>query len=151
MKLRYILLILAFTLIPIKYQSADAGNPKQTKSETYQFKNDSLVQTIIVKWQIENRIKFEYSVKNTKRNKIIKVSGVANNPYPDMDPENDEDELDGLSYASIQYISEQNGCYLSIRIELDNKNRVVVMSGECPKYFNPLCPLASQGVLRIKK
>jgi hypothetical protein len=151
MNLRYGVPILALTLIVVGYQSSDSGGRRKSKTKTYQFRNDTLVQTIVVKWQSANRIGFQYSVKNTRRHKTIKITGIANNPHPEMDPEIDEDEPSDLVYPSTRYIFEQNGCYLAIQIELNKKDRVVVTSGECPRYLNQWCPLNSQGVLKIKK
>jgi hypothetical protein len=151
MNIRHIIFILAFIFIPTKDQSASAGNSKNSKSHIYQFKNDTLVQTITVAWQNKNSIRFHYIVINTNRNDSVKFSGIAKNHNPDMDSDIEEDDQNGESYPSVPYIFEQKGCYLSISIEFDNKHRAVIESGECPKYLNPFCPINSQGVLRLAK
>ncbi len=145
------IIVFGLVMMLLAYQSTDAGKTRKSKSKTYQFKDKTLIQTIVIDWQNDNRIKFEYTVKNTKRRKTIKVKGVADNPYPDTEAKTEEEELDGLVYPSTQYMFADSGCHLTIQIELNKKDRVVINSGECPKYANAYCPLNSQGVLKIMK
>ena len=103
-------------------------------------------QRIIIEEIGSNKIRFEYYIRNIASNCNKSISGVAIDHHPDMDPELDEDE-EGFGYPAIEYVYEEGGCFLAVRIAMKAKDKIQIQESGC-NTANKLCPLTSIGVLR---
>ena len=83
---------------------------------------DGSVQKLGVKYLPDNKIKFRLSEKNNLCD--VEYEGIAQNLYPDSDGESDDDE-EGNAYFAIEYIFEDDGNTIYIRIaEEKDKARI---------------------------
>jgi len=95
-----------------------------TDYQVYSFENDTLSQRIEVSFVTESEIKFRLVCENKKRIQSSQIEGKAKCKI-DADPEIDEDE-DGNAYPAQQYFFE-NYCWLSIRIDLEQKEKIGIL------------------------
>jgi hypothetical protein len=111
----------------------------------YVYENDTLIQKIEIQYLSKEKISFLLTSENKQNKKIFKIQGTALS-IADSDPEIDEDE-EGSAYPAQQYIYE-NECWLSIRIDLEEFNRIRIIEGNCEKLHHKSCPFESVGILR---
>jgi hypothetical protein len=119
----------------------------QPKDSTYSFENDTLLQKIEIVYISNNEIRFKILSKNAKRNLVSTIEGIAKRGE-NTDLEIDEDE-DGISYPSVEYVYEE-GCRLSIRIEMERKEKVRIIEFQCERMHSKSCPFTSIGLLKKK-
>jgi hypothetical protein len=116
-------------------------------SHLYEFKNDTLLQTLLVEYTTKQEIIFEITSVNMVKNKTSTLTGLAKGKLS-QDPETDEDG-EGNAYTAIEYHYNKNGCSLSIRIAMDAGNKARIFEYNCNKFHDSNCPFESVGVLRV--
>lgn len=102
-------------------------NRPEPRPTWYRFEDDTLRRTLRVV-QVSTRIiqfRLVDSLKTT--GKFHRLEGTATALVGD--PEIDEDE-DGTAYPSVAY-NHEGACFLSVRIELNTRQRVQLGSGNC--------------------
>ena len=119
------------------------GNKDKNSHLIYNFKNDSIDQTlkIIV---LKNKIKFEYSIKNTKRNVSVNFKGVAleEGTFIGVDEKGNAQTIIEYSYKNI------DDCFIYFSIEKKHfRNITIGVSPECKKIENNFTPLGTLGFL----
>ncbi|MCT4602054.1 MAG: hypothetical protein N4A59_03985 [Marinifilum sp.] len=114
--------------------------------EIFFCESNSLLQVLGVKFKTEDELEFTLIVFNKSKNKRSELSGVARMNEGDM--EFDEDE-NGESYPVNEYFYKKD-CWLSIRIDADNQNKLRIISADCEKYESKETPFTSDQIL-IKK
>ncbi len=116
------------------------------KSIMYEYKNDTLLQTLRIKYNSTQEIQFELTSLNRIKNQTSTLTGTAKSKL-NQDPETDEDD-EGNAYAAIEYHYTKDGCSLSVRIDMDTKDKAKVFEYNCDKLHKSNCPFASIGVLK---
>lgn len=114
----------------------------------YEYRNDTIVQSLTVKDVSKGQISFTLTSFNRARNETSTLTGTATGKL-DQDPETDTDE-EGTAYAAIGYHFTKNDCSLSIRIALDNKDKARIKEYNCSKLHGSSCPFESVGLLKKK-
>lgn len=127
-----------------------AKKKENASSTLYEYKNDTLLQTLAINYISKQEINFELITVNKIKNKTSTLTGTAEGKL-NQDPEMDEDD-EGNSYAATEYHYTKDGCSLSIRIDMDTKNKAKVFEYTCDKLHDSSCPFASVGLLkRVQK
>lgn len=114
---------------------------------TYLFENDTLMQRAELKSISDTTVHFVLTSKNKRNGKLAVIEGLANS-VADADPEIDEDE-EGNAYPAQEYIFEK-GCWLSIRVDMEEMDKLRVIEASCEKVHDKSCPFGSLGILRRK-
>lgn len=116
----------------------------------YEYKNDTLLQSLVIKHISPKEISFELTSFNKAKNKTSTLTGTAKEKL-NQDLEMDEDD-EGNAYATTEYHYTKGECSLSIRIDMDNKNRAKMLEYNCDKFHENGCPFESMRVLkRVQK
>lgn len=163
MKLFFTISICFLLLSESKAQNKNSSHALKSKyheSNTYVFKNDTIIQTVVVDFfdtafYDTSRIYFTITTYNRIENIQSSISDTAyyifNRNAPDLYEYNDE--LDSLSYACVPYRANKQGCYLQIGIDFENnRNRLSVNEADdCYKFHNIHCPFTSVDTLRKQK
>jgi hypothetical protein len=118
----------------------------QNGENLYKYYNDTLTQNIVIKYLNKIRIHFSLESSNKKRNKTERIEGDASMPNGVQDSEEDNDE-NGMAYASNEFVYHENNCWLHIRIDADSTNKIQINKVKCPQ-MTLYCPFYSVGVLR---
>ncbi|MDB5199275.1 MAG: hypothetical protein JWO92_1238 [Chitinophagaceae bacterium] len=119
---------------------------KEIANILYEYKNDTLLQTLTIKYLSKQDISFELASVNKVKNKTSTLTGIAKGK-PNRDPEMDEDE-EGNAYAATEYHYNKEGCSLSIRIAMGTKDKAQIMEYNCGKLHDSNCPFEFVGLLR---
>ena len=120
-------------------------NDENTLSTLFEYKNDTILQRLVVKYLSKTEIKFDLTSFNKIKNKTSTLSGTASGKL-NQDPEMDEDDQ-GNAYAVEEYQFTKNDCSLSIRIDRNSKNRAKVFDYNCVQLHDNNCPFQSIGIL----
>ena len=104
-----------------------AQNRSELRPTWYRFEDDTLRQTLQVVQVSAHTIRFRLvdSLKTTGKSR--QLEGTATSLAGD--PEIDED-ADGTAYPSVAY-NYEGACFLSVRIELNTRQRVQLVSNNC--------------------
>jgi hypothetical protein len=121
---------------------------EDTSNVLYQYKTDSLVQTIAIKRTSAQTISFKLMSTNVSKDKTATLVGSAK--ANKSDSEMDEDD-DGEGFAVTVYHYTKGSCSLSIRIATGAKDKVVLIEYNCKELHDADCPFASAGVLKKMK
>jgi hypothetical protein len=122
-----------------------------TKNLNYKFINDTLCQTLTLKFSnSDSLVHFNLVSKNLKQNISNSISGIAVNNYPNQNPEIDEDK-NGIAYPSSEYVHSEKDCYLAIRVSNNRKDMVQIKTGDCEKMDNHKCPFNTIGILEKQR
>lgn len=116
--------------------------------QEYLYENDTIRQVLRLNNLNENELDFDI----TSENKIEGIKSIIEGKAMLLggDPEIDYDE-EGTGYPSIQYIYKEK-CYISIRIDILNRNRVNIIESSCENLRNESTPFHSIGLMyKIKK
>jgi hypothetical protein len=89
-------------------------------------------------------LQYKYIVESVQDNKKIEFKGIA--ILKQGDAEMDEDE-NGYAYLVNEYIDETD-CWISIRIDAENKTKARVIIADCEKKEVKNIPLSSIGILK---
>lgn len=108
------------------------------------FKNDTLIQTVEVKFMNDEKIDFKLSSENILRNKVEKIEGTAENYNLAVGSSETDMNDDGEIYPVNEYIYE-GSCWLSFKIDVATKTKMRIYVADC--ILNPYCPFASIGIL----
>lgn len=117
------------------------------QSALYTFKNDTLSQTLEVKYISKKEIGFKLITVNKAKNKTSTLIGAAAKGKSNQDSEMDEDD-EGNAYTVTEYHYTKNDCSLSIRIDIDTKNRAKIIEYRCNNLHDIYSPFTSVGVLK---
>jgi len=125
----------------IKYNTMKS----EDSHSTYVFSNDTLIQKVTLEYLSDNKIRFVLVSKNNIRELSDSVKGIATSKSSG-DLEIDEDE-EGMAYFAQEYIFDGD-YWLSIRIDMDKKDKLRIIVGEnYPFKHKEYCPLSSIGIL----
>lgn len=110
----------------------------------YTYEDDNIKQTLSIVYKNEYEIKFY--LQNEKREPNCKqiIEGYAVNENKDLDPELDEDE-DGISYPSNEFIFKKGKCLIAIRIAMKEKDKAIIKTNNCKQ----TCLEEESKILRI--
>lgn len=97
---------------------------------SYEYKNDTLSQTLTILFLSEETISFSYMIVNGNDNSRFCIQGNAN--LRNGDAEMDENE-EGISYL-VDLYEYQKECYLAIRIDAETYSRIRIVAGDCDSY-----------------
>lgn len=97
---------------------------------SYEYKNDTLSQTLTILFLSEETISFSYMIVNGNDNSRFCIQGNAN--LRNGDAEMDENE-EGISYL-VDVYEYQKECYLAIRIDAETYSRIRIVAGDCDSY-----------------
>ncbi len=97
---------------------------------SYEYKNDTLSQTLTILFLSEETISFSYMTVNKNNNTRFCIQGNAN--LRNGDAEIDENE-DGVSYL-VDLFEYRKECYLAIRIDAETYSRIRIVAGDCDSY-----------------
>lgn len=111
----------------------------------YFFESDTLKQNVEVKTLSDSTIRFLLISENKINGKIAKIQGVAKS-MTHVDPEIDDDE-EGNAYPAKEFIYNDK-CILHIRIDMLQKDKLIVKEGGCAMLHDSSCPFKSLGILR---
>ncbi|MFH2095958.1 MAG: hypothetical protein ABIJ16_09655 [Bacteroidota bacterium] len=125
----------------------DNDIPEDFVPETaaYVYENDTIKQSIDVKYVSPTEMQFTYVSLNKLSGRTSEMEGIATNVNPDGDPEIDEDE-EGNTYPAVEYYYEDE-CVLALRIEKEKKSRMQISSQDCEARESADSPYASAGVM----
>lgn len=120
------------TAIPRICLSQEVNTPHREANTqySYEYKNDTLRQTLTISFLSEETISFSYMTVNKNNNSRFCVQGNAN--LRNGDAEMDENE-DGVSYL-VDLFEYQKECYLAIRIDAETYSRIRIVAGDCDSY-----------------
>jgi hypothetical protein len=124
------------------------GTPVLPKPGTYQLacNNDSLLQTMDVKYVGKKEIEFELRTANTARKIMDVLKGVATMDDKEGDPEEDVGD-DGVSFLYDNWHYVKNKCQLYMRIA-DSAEYIKIFEYDCKSLHNVYCPLETGKVLK---
>lgn len=160
--MRYLIFTLLLSLLGCKPYNKPESNPiaddsivadlsqsdvERKSALTYEYENDTLIQTITIRLISEKELSFTLISKNKQKDKSSLINGIAR--LDGTDPEIDEDE-EGNAYPSQQYIFERD-CWLSIKIDMELKDKIRVVEASCENHRDVSCPFNSVGILRKKE
>lgn len=145
MKNIIVFLLAIFTGISHIAYSAEHGKPVKW---VYIYENDTICQKLQITSFSERQIDFALKTINKARKLTSEAEGKAISR--NQDPEIDEDEY-GDAYPAIEYVFIKGHCSLSIRIDMDKKDKLQINESDCPNLRNQYCPLGSVGILSIQK
>lgn len=132
-----------------KQDSTEKSISKKTLKEDsllYQYRNDTLTQTLTVKYLNENKIYFSLESINKDHSKTGNIRGYAVMPNGSQDTEEDQDE-NGVAYPSSEYVYHDKDCWLHIRIDADSKNKIQINKVKCIS-MSKYSPFYSVGILK---
>lgn len=102
---------------------------KAINCDTFIFKNDTIVQTLIANISDNKQdLNFTYEACNTKNKTKVSISGIAK-LRPEGDAELDEDNH-GEAYL-VNVYDYWEDCYLSIRMDYSTSSKITIVSGGC--------------------
>lgn len=116
----------------------------------YEYKNDTLLQRLQVKWIRENRITYTLFVTNTVSKCSTTVSGTAITDYTGGDPDLDEDDK-GLAYPTVYYYDKNPKQPINISIEMNSRDMAHVFLDDSLWRRKEGCPLESVRVMWVKE
>lgn len=117
------------------------------KDILYEYNDDTLSQTLKIKYISKEEIDFEIASINKIKNKKSILTGIAKGSL-NQDPEMDEDDQ-GNGYAAREYRYSKEACSIGIRIAIDEaKNKAKVTEYNCYNLRDSNCPFESVGVLK---
>ncbi len=97
------------------------GKRDTVKSILYEYKNDTLLQTLRIKYNSKQEIGFELTTLNKIKNKTSTLTGTAKSKL-NQDSEMDEDD-EGNAYAATEYHYTKDGCSLSVELIWTQKTK----------------------------
>lgn len=115
-----------------------------SQEEIFIYDNDTISQKVEISYLSGDRIAFKLTSCNKNQNKKSSIEGVALSR--NTDPEIDEDE-DGNAYPAQQYFFEK-GCWLSFRIDMEQRDKLRVIERDCGDHRDKNCPFHSLTVLK---
>ena len=113
----------------------------------YSYKVDNKAQRLAVNWIGKDSI--DYLFESDYETCSTNYSGVAVNPYPNMDYEMDEDDT-GISYPAIQFIDDNDHYWMNIRIAFDRKVARIRFKSNDRKECNPEYSNLLQKMIEIR-
>jgi hypothetical protein len=111
------------------------------------YKNDSLIQNIIVKYKNRNVISFTLMTKNVLKNVESKLEGIATKDDDKPTDDNEDECEDGTAffYRNWHYINHKS--QIQFRIG-DSTKYIRIFEFDCQKLHNPESPFETKGVFK---
>lgn len=113
-------------------------------SDIFKFENNEIIQIIAIQYIDENTIKFILKIISKADENESNLAGNAKIKVGDS--EIDEDE-EGIGYPVNEYVYDGD-CWISIRIALQTKDMLRIISSDCGKLSSKHEPFDSIGILK---
>lgn len=110
----------------------------------FKFENNEFIQIIAIQYIDENTIKFILKIISKSDENESNLTGNAKIKVGDS--EIDEDE-EGIGYPVNEYVYDGE-CWISIRIALQTKDMLRIISSDCGKLSSKYAPFDSKGILK---
>jgi hypothetical protein len=131
-----------------KYSSMPNDTVLAKTVQKFVFENDSIIQSIDIRFITEKKIQFAIRVVNKISKGTKQLSGIAIREV-EGDPETDED-ADGYAYSAIEYVHKA-ACELNIRVAMEKRDKVQINGATCDAQADAHYPFNSLGVLTLIK